>query len=145
MSDTGPRMPDPRMIPQWRAPRPARHETAASDPGGAEPDADETLVRPFLITSGRTQPTRSDLRVETLVECEPEAARQGLRFESQTITEVCRSPRSVAEIAVRLKVPLGVARVLIADLITAGQLRIPQTQDIGIDLLERIRDRVRAL
>jgi hypothetical protein len=38
-----------------------------------------------------------------------------------------------------------VARVLIADLIADGHLHASQPQEIAIDLLERIRDRVRAL
>jgi hypothetical protein len=35
--------------------------------------------------------------------------------------------------------------VLIADLITAGHLECLQSPELPIDLLERIRDRVRAL
>lgn len=153
MSELGPRLPDPRMIPPWQAtPPPAagfpRHRPAAdADPrtGTGDQVTDDPLVRPFMLTGGRTRPLRTDLRLETLVLAEPAALHAPLAFESRTIVEVCQAPRSVAEVAVRLATPLGVARVLISDLITDGYLRVPPQQDIAIDLLERIRDRVRAL
>ena len=32
-----------------------------------ESEMDELVVRPFIVTSGRTRPLRDDLRIETLV------------------------------------------------------------------------------
>jgi hypothetical protein len=53
---------------------------------------------------------------------------------------------SVADIAVGLGAPLGVTRVIVADLITDGYLKIQeQSGEISTALIERIRDRVRAL
>jgi len=68
-----------------------------------------------------------------------------LRFELRRIVELCQRPLSVAEVAVGLKVPLGVARVLIADLLTSGLIALEESAEISIALIERIRDRVRAL
>jgi hypothetical protein len=51
----------------------------------------------------------------------------------------------VAEIAVALRIPLGVARVLVADLTTEGYVTYSQPTELPIELIERIRDRVRAL
>ncbi|MBT8225552.1 MAG: DUF742 domain-containing protein [Dactylosporangium sp.] len=145
MNDDEPRVPDARMIPAWRAPHPPSRAGCLPSPGPREQAADEGLVRPFLVTRGRTQPLRTDLRLETLVEAQPGALHAGLAFESLATVEVCQTPQSVAEVAVRVGVPLGVARVLIADLITAGHLVCTQLPEVPLDLLERIRDRVRAL
>jgi DNA-binding IclR family transcriptional regulator len=59
--------------------------------------------------------------------------------------EFCQTPQSVAEIAVALRIPLGVARVLVADLTTEGYVTYSQPTELPIELIERIRDRVRAL
>lgn len=140
-----PRLPDPRMIPQWHQepPRPGRH----AQPEDAPPDdpADSTLIRPFMVTGGRTRPLADGLRIESMVSAFPAALSAPLRFELRRIVELCQQPRSVAEIAVGLGVPLGVARVLIADLLTSGLVRAESHTELPIDIIERIRDRVRAL
>lgn len=43
------------------------------------------------------------------------------------IVQLCVSGPSVAEIAARLDLPVGVARVLIGDLVNAGYLRVHRT------------------
>lgn len=148
MDDLGPRVPDPRMIPAWQS-TPSQHRAPDGPAGSAalEPDStsDEPLIRPFLLTQGRTRPLRSDLRLETLVLADPAALYAPLEFESKAIVRMCQNAVSVAEVAVWLAAPLGVARVLIADLIAAGHLRVPQQRTVAVDLLERIRDCVRAL
>ena len=69
-----------------------------------------------------------------------------LRFESRRIVELCQAPMSIADLSVALRVPLGVVRVIVADLVTEGYLRIEeQLGELPIALIERIRDRVRAL
>jgi hypothetical protein len=53
---------------------------------------------------------------------------------------------ALADLAVALVVPLGVARVLVADLLVEGYLRrVEQPDELPVELIERIRDRVRAL
>lgn len=146
MSDTGPRLPDPRMIPRWTAPTsrrpPPRTESTVTDPPVEEP-----LIRPFFVTGGRTQPLRDGLRIHTMLTAPPGALHAPLRFELRRIVELCQQPRSVAEVAANLAVPIGVARVLIADLVTGGYLAChdQDEEDLGVDVIERIRDRVRAL
>jgi hypothetical protein len=146
MSQNEPRVPDPRMITPWRAPterrRPARgNETSAPVDSQREDDA---LIRPYLVTGGRTRPLQDGLRVETAILAAPAALHAPLKFERQRIVELCQTSRSVAEIAVALAIPLGVARVLVADLVTGGYVAI-QESNITTDMIERIRDRVRAL
>ncbi|HKT01006.1 MAG TPA: DUF742 domain-containing protein [Rugosimonospora sp.] len=145
MAEYGPRLPDPRMIPPWAPPSPGRpgpaHERAEDD----DEAEDHLFIRPFFVTGGRTRPLQDGLRIETIVTAQPAALSAPLRFERRQIVELCQRPLSVAEIAVRLRVPLGVTRVLVADLVTEGFVSFTQTAELPIDVLERIRDRVRAL
>ena len=143
------RLPDPRMIPPWRtAPGPydadggGRHQAEYAQP----PAYDDVPVRPFMLTGGRTRPVRDGLRVDTLVRALPAALSAPLRFEARRIVELCQRPMSLADVAVGLGVPLGVSRVLVADLLVEGYLhQEEQPDELPIELIERIRDLVRAL
>nr|WP_296070684.1 DUF742 domain-containing protein [uncultured Actinoplanes sp.] len=137
--------PDPRMIPYGSQPEPGPPDGApARTPEPA--DGDDLFVRPFMLTGGRTRPLHDGLRVETLLHAAPAALSAPLRFEARRIVVLCQAPRSVAELAVALRLPLGVVRVLAADLVTEGHLRIEdQLGELPLALIERIRDRVRAL
>jgi Protein of unknown function (DUF742) len=110
-------------------------------------DLDEDpVIRPFMLTNGRTQPMQDGLRVETLLRAAPAALSAPLRFESRRIVELCQEPRSIADLSVALRAPLGVVRVIVADLITQSFLDVaPQPEELSTSLIERIRDRVRAL
>jgi hypothetical protein len=119
------------------------------DPG-EEPDAEpESIVRPFIVTGGRTRPTDDRLRVETLVTALPSALSAPLSFERRHIVEICQRPLSIAEIANSLSTPIGVVRVIIADLVAERYMTVEQPMDLrdstSVQLLERIRDGVRAL
>lgn len=130
-----------------RSPRP-RGEPPALDvrhPGDHE-DVDGDMVRPYVVTGGRTQPVDMDLRLDTLVVATMAAMGAPLDFERRRIADLCARPVSVAEISSYLGVPLGVARVLVADMATERLLEIRrQPNEIDIALLERIRDGVQAL
>ncbi|BCY13300.1 DUF742 domain-containing protein [Actinoplanes sp. L3-i22] len=107
---------------------------------------EDPVIRPFMLTNGRTQPMQDGLRVETLLRAAPAALSAPLRFESRRIVELAQSPRSVADLSVALRAPLGVVRVIVADLITQGFLAVEQQpEELSTSLIERIRDRVRAL
>ena len=149
--------PDARMIPVRRPAERAAEDGSvrghvrsagahraweAPPPPSSSPDV---AVRPFVITRGRTRPAGDDLRVETLLQAVPGAATAFLRFELREIVEVCAEPTSLAEVAARLAVPLGVARVLVDDLVTMGPLAVIRSARPSIHLIERVRDRVRAL
>jgi hypothetical protein len=145
--DPGPRLPDPRMIEVRQAAR--TPPQVAGTPVPPESEADGDVVRPFIITGGRTRPVDDRLRMETLISATSGAAAAPLGFERRHIVRICRRPLSVAEVAVSLDVPLGVARVLIADLVAERLLAVhAQPAPDGYpsrELLERIRDGVRAL
>ena len=93
---------------------------------GAEPPVDEETytLRPFVITSGRTYGTDPDIGMETQVSINPGAHPIRLSPEMRAIVSLCDEPVSVAEISARLRLHLGVTRVLVGDLRAAGQLDV---------------------
>lgn len=101
-----------------------------------QPDHDEShssgpsLVRPYARTGGRTKPGR-DLALEALVSTTVSGrdAWQSpmLTPEHASVIELCSGTVSVAEIAARLAVPLGVARVIIADMVDLGLVEVMRT------------------
>jgi hypothetical protein len=126
--------------------------------GFEDDDADESLVRPYTITGGRTAPERDDLTLITLVTTVsaafPESGR-GLRRmqpEHRAIFELCERPLAVAEVAAALNLPVSVTKILIGDLIESGQVRarppLAFAQAGGIPemaILEAVRDGLREL
>ncbi|GAA3533445.1 hypothetical protein GCM10022222_15990 [Amycolatopsis ultiminotia] len=79
-----------------------------------------------MLTRGRTQ-ARRYLAVETLVSAVPEDPRwtaAQVPAESIPVRSLCRHPRSVAEVAATLEVPLGVVRVLLDDLADLGLVTV---------------------
>ncbi|EKX65674.1 hypothetical protein STRIP9103_07042 [Streptomyces ipomoeae 91-03] len=99
--------PAPRIQPvqpQRRTPEPS--------PAGA---ASNPLVRPYAMTGGRTRP-RYQLAIEALVHTTAQPHQmQGQLPEHQRICNLCREIKSVAEISAVVTIPLGVARILVAD------------------------------
>ncbi|KUO07591.1 DUF742 domain-containing protein [Streptomyces sp. SS7] len=127
--------------PQRRAPEPA--------PAGA---SNNPLVRPYAMTGGRTRP-RYQLAIEALVHTTAQPHQmQGQLPEHQRICNLCREIKSVAEISALLTIPLGVARILVADLAEAGLVAIHQPggdESAGgqpdVTLLERVLSGLRKL
>jgi len=130
----------------------------AADPRGPQPPepvgrpADEAsaLVRPYAVTGGRTKP-RYQLQIEAMVAASHYEARDlsVLSPECQAILGFCRDWRSVAEISAVLRMPLGVARVLIADMAMEGLVRVHQIDHAqgrpDVNLLERVLSGLRKL
>jgi Protein of unknown function (DUF742) len=116
-------------------------------PGDAGDDgADEVLVRPFVITGGRTRHATVHLRVEALVVATDLEPSSTLQFEHAAIVELCQRPISVAEVAARIGVPLGVAQILVGDLADVGLVRVHEAASNATPaLLLRMIDAVRAL
>lgn len=94
-------------------------------------------VRPYFFTKGRTR-AAVELALEALVSATPGAAAAG---PAQIALELCREPRSVAEIAALLTLPLGVARVLLGDLVEAGSVIVHRTAEASgpdLALMQRV-------
>ncbi|MEE8602743.1 DUF742 domain-containing protein [Euzebya tangerina] len=111
------------------------------------------LTRPYALTGGRTEPTDTSLAIEALVENTDSGlrARDSLTFEKRDIIDLTTETLSVAEVAAHLQVPLGVARVLVGDLVEDGYVVIHKpaapTRTGGQDpkLLQKVLDGLRSL
>jgi hypothetical protein len=151
---------DDRGSPAWQGPprtgpwdesQPQRQSYPQIPQYPAEEDSGPTrLVRPYTVTGGRTQP-RYKLALEALVNATVYEPRDlsVLAPECQAILRFCVDWRSVAEISAVLRMPLGVARILVADMSADGLVRIHQRDDSegrpDLNLLERVLSGLRKI
>jgi hypothetical protein len=92
---------------------------------GVAPTGEQTTApRPFVITSGRVSGPDPNIGMETQVTATSAAAPARLPPEKRAIVTLCVEPISVAEISARLRMHLGVTRILVGDLRAAGQLDV---------------------
>lgn len=100
------------------------------DPGGV------SGLRPYVLTGGRVPSGDGDVRLDTLVHAAAETGEAPLSGAEQRaiLAGLAGSYLTVAEIAARLRLPLGVAQVLVADLVRLGALRV---HDAGLPSLDR--------
>jgi DNA-directed RNA polymerase specialized sigma24 family protein len=105
---------EPAMRDNRDAPFSAGHDWLDEDAG--------PVVRPYTMTGGRAHPITGGLALLTYVEAlyAPEADLIHLQPEHRAILSMTRKALSVAEIAGRLDLPVGVVRVLIGDLLQAS-------------------------
>ncbi|WNI19811.1 DUF742 domain-containing protein [Streptomyces sp. ITFR-21] len=154
--EPGPQYRQPRIQPyappQAPPPQTPRGPAAGTGGGGGRRPAPSGLVRPYAMTGGRTRP-RYQLAIEALVStaADPERLR-GQLPEHQRICLLCREVKSVAEISALLSIPLGVVRILVADLAEAGLVAIHQPGGDAaaggqpdVTLLERVLSGLRKL
>jgi rhodanese-related sulfurtransferase len=81
----------------------------------------EGLVRPYAWTAGRTA-SHLELSVETLISGTPQLLAPTAPPEHRSIVALCAAPRSVAELAALLSIPLGVVRVVLGDMAESGTI-----------------------
>ena len=87
------------------------------------------VVRPYALTGGRTEPATGEILdliaivVDSGRRCAP-TTRLGLSPEHRRILALCGQPTTVADVASDMALPLGVVRVLLADLIQQGRLTV---------------------
>ncbi len=105
------------------------------------------LIRPFILTGGRTSSTRPGLRWETLVETLADRARLAKTTEQRTVLSLAGRPISIAELSAYMHLPTQVVAILVGDLLDMGAIRIHQTDPVEVELsaLTRMIERVRAL
>lgn len=97
-----------------------------------------SLARPYTLTGGRTQ-ARVDLPLEAAVQAlvrssETDWAPGDVRTE---IVELCQHRPSMAEIASLARLPIGVARVIVGDLVETSYLQVAATLSDDSSLAER--------
>ncbi|GAA0549469.1 DUF742 domain-containing protein [Actinomadura livida] len=109
------------------------------------------MVRPYVMTSGRIEPTRGEFDLITLVVAvgpEPEGA-IGLGPEHLAIIRLCQSVMSVAEITGHLDLPVATVRVMLGDLLDKGFVSMqepePEADMHDIRLYKAVIDGLRAL
>jgi hypothetical protein len=121
------------------------------DPWGRYSDEEPAarIVRPYTITAGRTQ-TTVDLPMEATLVLEPRAREREWGSDAQgRIAEIC-DRKSVAEVSAAVKMPIGVVRVLLGDLVEQGYVGVQATLNEGssrderLDLIERTLRGLRA-
>jgi hypothetical protein len=104
-----------------------------------------------VLTRGRTRTEGIDVPLDAIaIACVPaDAPMPDATPETIGIVALSQEPLALVEIAARLGLALGVARVLVGDLATTGivALRAPRPVDAHTDtqLLERLLDGIRAL
>jgi len=118
-----------------------------------EGDHRRSIVRPYVITGGRTR-AKVDLALETLIET-TELGRAILSAallhpEQRRVLDLCSHRlHSVAEISAHLRIPIGVTRVVVADLAQQQVITIheppPATGRQAIQLMERLIHGLRKL
>jgi uncharacterized protein DUF742 len=140
-----------RTTGSWEKASPQRRPYPAEQPYPADEEGSSTrLVRPYTVTGGRTQP-RYKLALEALVTATVYEPRDlsVLAPECQAILQFCLDWRSVAEISAVLRLPLGVARILVADMSADGLVRVHQRDDSegrpDLNLLERVLSGLRKI
>jgi hypothetical protein len=104
-------------------------------------DEDVSLVRPFFVARGRADERyQLDTATQVLAEVpQPRAPRLEWTPEHRKIVNMCREPASVSEIAAVLEQPLGVVRVLIADLLDNALVTTYSPTDApSEDLLKKV-------
>jgi len=87
----------------------------AGDPEHSFDEAAGPLVRPYTVTGGRTEPA-SDFRLITVVVTTGQLLDE-ISPEHAQILGVCRHPVSVAEVSARVRLPVAVIKILLADLL----------------------------
>lgn len=119
--------------------------------GSAPRPTSRPRIRPYVLTGGRTRSSGRDLPLEAIVVSAPlrEPLAPSTGMEVRRIVNLCRTPMSIAEIAARMSVPLGVARVLVSDMTATGLVTVgnPSQRSDGdnVAILERLLNGIRAL
>jgi hypothetical protein len=108
------------------------------------------VVRPYALVRGRTKPTGESLDVISMAHSVripvPDSA--DLEPEHVALLQRCSAPMSVADLASQLDLPLGVIRVLLADLRDQELVRIHQPRPERLTdtrLLREVADGLRRL
>jgi hypothetical protein len=112
-------------------------------------DEGPRLIRPYAITGGRTTSDGSPLGLEAQIQASTRASTHlgAYRWEAARLVELVRTPMALVEVAARLEIPVGVARVLVADLLADGAVIVHEPVKTGsfTSLLEKVLDGVRSL
>jgi hypothetical protein len=121
--------------------------------GRWRPRGSGPVVRPYAVTGGRTEPSDGEvLDLLTFVVATGAAAtddHQQLTPEHHRILRLCKQQITVADLAAGTSLPIGVVRVLLADLTAQGTITVmrqhPSAERNPTDVLQEILNGLRAL
>jgi hypothetical protein len=144
--------PHPEQPSRVRPFLPDEPEPVADHPPAPAPyrPSDVSHLRPYLLTGGRVRPSAEFLEIEAQVVTTEigHMAIDTVEYERRDILRLCRTPLAVAEVAARLRLHLGVARVLAGDLLVLGHLEIRRPEAVphrNVEIIERVIRGLRAL
>jgi hypothetical protein len=115
-----------------------------------QPEPGRRRVRPYAMVGGRTRPTHDDLEIEALISTTSVGEQTPkLTVEQRAIAALCHDILSIAEVSARLRLPLGVIRVLVGDMADDDLVMIHRPAQTGgrpdLALLERVLYGLRAV
>ena len=118
-------------------------ETHRDGPVDETHSGDVSRLRPYVVTSGRVTPLDETVEIEAQVVTTEFGIDSQARvaFERREILALCCTTMSVAEVAAKLGLHIGVARVLVSELAAIGYVTIRRpgpnlADDVG--LIERV-------
>lgn len=106
-------------------------------------------VRPYVVTGGRSAPSRNTVRPETIVAAS--RSREPLPVTAsgaeRTLLLLCRQPLSLAETAAHLELSVSAILVIASDLVDSGHLsiRTPPSSRVGNNVLQELLNGLRKL
>ncbi|WP_327092421.1 DUF742 domain-containing protein [Nonomuraea sp. NBC_01738] len=109
----------------------------AADPlEGASPQLNPDLLRPYMVTGGRTESAHGSFDLISLVVAVAGPLPTGLNPEHLSILRLCQTATSVAELSSSLDLPPGAVSVLLGDLLERQliDVRAPQPDVDTYDL-----------
>jgi len=146
--------PHPAAVGPSAAAAPQQPVAAPVDPQGATPDDDPNaasgsrLIRPYAMTGGRTT-SNAEISLESQIQTSTRLNGDGTkyRWEAAKILKLAERPMALVEIAARAEIPIGVARVVISDLVEAGAVNVQRNAPVTsyTSLLEKVLDGIRDL
>jgi hypothetical protein len=116
------------------------------------PHRDPLRVRPYALTGGRVR-SSTELPLETIVRLSSrvEVSIDSMTVERREICTLSAESMSIAELSAHLRIPLGVVRVIVGDMVTEGILDCHRSDTADqegrpdLRLLERVLDGIQAL
>ncbi|NEA67061.1 DUF742 domain-containing protein [Streptomyces sp. SID12488] len=112
----------------------------AGQPGN-RPGRDDSPDRLYTLTGGRSRTAPDnpfDLVTLVVAECDPAP---GMQSEHAAILRLAERPTAVVEVAAVLRLPVGITKVLLADLLAAGRVSARHPRRTAItdpDILEQV-------
>ncbi|GAA4799113.1 DUF742 domain-containing protein [Streptomyces ziwulingensis] len=107
----------------------------------SRPGRDDAPDRLYTVTQGRSSSGPGnpfDLVTLVVAECDPVP---GMQSEHTAILRMTRYPTAVVEIAAELRLPVGITKILLADLHAAGRVSARHPRRSAVpdpDILEQV-------